>query len=349
MRNNTPAREFWLPDFCTGSFSLRLLFISFIAAFFVLVAQSRSLWPFPLVDLAVLFGLVVIILAASFGLICRLRQRLQAWRYLKVSIAVIAIIDLNVLWVSVAYHMGHQVFGWWLPEFLGSPIEAIFRHLLISSLLAGLFLRYLTLQAKLRERERMMMQSRLEALQARIQPHFLFNSMNIIASLISVEPEKAEQAVEDLATLFRASLRDIKDVPLQDELSLCRRYANIEELRLGDRFSLTWQVPEDIEDVYIPLLTLQPLLENAIRHGVEPSAQHTQVDFEVFISDEWVRIQITNDLPPVSAPSGNRMSMDNVRERIQARFGRRASLRAVIKEGRFITELSYPRNHRGWQ
>ena len=146
-----------------------------------------------------------------------------------------------------------------------------------------------------------------------------------------------------LSALFRASLRDSADVGLDEELALCRRYANIEELRLGDRLHIDWQVPENAGSVRIPLLTLQPLLENAIRHGVELSAVRCDIMLAVHISDDLVSVLLSNPLPAGERRTGNQMSMRNVAERLRARFGPQAKLQAAEENGYYVTRLSYPR------
>ena len=149
---------------------------------------------------------------------------------------------------------------------------AVMRNVLIAGIMGGIAFRYFYLQHQLRRQEQAELNSRIQALQSRIRLHFLFNSMNIIASLIVVDPDLAEQVVEDLSELFRASLNDDSDHPvaLSEELTLCRKYVNIETLRLGDRLHVDWQVEIDEHEVKIPLLTLQPPLENAIYHGIQP-------------------------------------------------------------------------------
>lgn len=336
--------DFWLPDFCSLAAAKRLVSLAVLISLLLLVAQSPVLWPFPAWDFLLLLGLSGSVVAVSFSLICLWRERMARWSHLIIASISISIILFNLVWISL---LGLQMLRWLdLPSlsFVSDEYSAILRHLLISGLFASLFLRYLALQAQLREREKAALRARLEALQARIQPHFLFNSMNIIASLIAIDPAKAEQAVEDLATLFRASLRDAVDVSLAEELALCRRYANIEELRLGDRLNINWQVPPGVDSVRIPLLTLQPLLENAIRHGVELSATRCDIMLAVQISDEQVVITLTNPLPEHEPRAGNQMSMRNVAERLRARFGPDARLQAAPQQGFFVTRLSYPRS-----
>lgn len=335
--------DFWLPDFCSAAGATRLALLSVLTALILLLAQSPQLWPFPLWDFVLLTLLSGSVVGVSFGLICRYRRRMRAWSHLRIAVLSVALLVFNLVWLSL---LGIELLAWLgLPmlSFVTNELNTLVRHVLIVTLFAGLFMRYLALQARLRRREKAALQLRLEALQARIQPHFLFNSMNIIASLIAIDPDKAEQVVEDLALLFRASLKDTVDVPLADELSLCRRYARIEELRLGDRLRIDWQLPETLEDVRIPLLTLQPLLENAIRHGVELSAEVSTIVVRVELTSQRVGILLRNPLPAANRGDGNQMSLRNVRERLQARYGRDAYLTAAPEGDSFVTRLGYAR------
>ena len=343
---SSPASEelndFWLPDFCSTAAARRLASLAILTALILLVAQSPSLWPLPVWDFFLLASLSGSVIAISFTLICRWRKAMASWSHLLIGVASVALIMFNLLWLSI---LGIFMLDWLdLPmlSFVSNEYSTLARHLIIVALFASLFLRYLALQAQLRIREKTALQARLEALQARIQPHFLFNSMNIIASLIAIDPDKAEQAVEDLATLFRASLRDTVDVSLAEEITLCRRYANIEELRLGERLAIDWQIGPGVEQLRIPHLSLQPLLENAIRHGVELSAVRCDITLKVACDAEWVDIVLTNPIGQGAPRTGNQMSLRNVTERLKARFGEQASLQADANNGVFITRLRYP-------
>ena len=143
--------------------------------------------------------------------------------------------------------------------------------MVITTVIVTSYLRYNYVRRSLQRREESELHARIQALQSRIRPHFLFNSMNIIASLIPVDPAAAETVVEDLSELFRASLQEEgSEVSIDDELALCRRYMRIEFLRLGKRLNINWQIEVVTDSVRIPLLTLQPLLENAVYHGIQP-------------------------------------------------------------------------------
>ncbi len=334
--------DFWLPDFCSAAGATRLAILAVLIALILLLAQSPVLWPFPLWDFVLLSSLSSLVIAVSFSVVCRYRRMMSEWPHLQIAAVTLTFIIFNMVWISLLGIAVLQYFDMPMLSYMTNEASMLIRHALIVSVFAGLFFRYLALQSRLRRREQAVLNSRLEALQARIQPHFLFNSMNIIASLIAVDPDKAEQVVEDLAALFRASLRDTVDVSLQEEISLCRRYANIEELRLGDRLNIVWSLPQDLSAVRIPLLTLQPLLENAIRHGAEMSADKCTITVEVYINAYDVHITLTNPLAGTSRHDGNRMSMTNVKARLQARFGSSAYLDAAPSGDQFVTRLGYP-------
>ena len=235
-----------------------------------------------------------------------------------------------------------------LPALRDPDWFRVLRTTVVGAVLAGMLLRYLYLQQNLRSREQSELRLRLQALQSRIRPHFLFNSMNIIASLIETDPETAEMVVEDLSELFRASLNEAgNQVPLQTELDLCDRYVRIERLRLGDRLQIDWQMDPVPHGVMIPLLTLQPLLENAIYHGIQPLPEGGTIEVTLRFAQDRVEIGIANPLPPqdgtVRLPTqGNRMALANIRSRLAVLYGSQASLVAGARDERFVTRLSYP-------
>ncbi|NIB39406.1 histidine kinase [Pseudomaricurvus alkylphenolicus] len=218
--------------------------------------------------------------------------------------------------------------------------------LLLAAIFAGVLLRYLYLQQQLHNQQQAELRARIQALQSRIQPHFLFNSMNSIASLISVEPEKAEKLVEDLCELFRASLAEPGQVPLNEELLLCRHYMSIEQVRLGSRLQVKWHLSPGLEkgdnDVRIPRLLLQPLLENAIQHGIAPIPEGGTVQVRAEVRDGRLELEVTNPLPAQPAQPGNQMALTNIHNRLQALFGNRATFKTQVQNGEFSAYLAYP-------
>ncbi len=223
---------------------------------------------------------------------------------------------------------------------------AVGKQLGIACIIAGMTLRYFYVQQQLREQEQSELQARIQALQSRIRPHFLFNSMNIIASLISVDPETAESVVEDLSELFRASLNDAgNQVLVSEELELCERYVRIEQLRLGERLKLSWDIGEYPGALKIPLLTLQPLLENAIYHGIQPLPDGGTIALTLRYDRNVVSIRISNPLPGAeyrAHTQGNKMAIDNIRSRLNVLYGDAAQLITDAEGDVYVTMLRYP-------
>jgi two-component system sensor histidine kinase AlgZ len=203
-------------------------------------------------------------------------------------------------------------------------LEFLTRNLAISAIVSALMLRYFYVQYQWKRNLEAETEARLAALQARIRPHFLFNSMNTIASLTRSEPEIAEQVVEDLADLFRVTLSEGRQlVTFGEELAHANRYLNIERLRLGDRLEVRWAVDEVPAGLPIPALTLQPLLENAIYHGIEPLAGGGIIEVRGTIEGGEAHIEIDNPRPTFGATArrGTQTALENVRQRLQAAFG----------------------------
>lgn len=225
----------------------------------------------------------------------------------------------------------------------------IINNLAIAAIVAGVMLRYLYLQQQLHNQRDAEMQARIQALQSRIRPHFLFNSMNSIASLISSAPDTAERVVEDLSELFRASLAEPGLIPLARELTLCKHYLDIEQLRLSNRLKIDWQISDYDPQLKIPSLMLQPLVENAIFHGIEPLPQGGTITVKISQNDKLLRIVISNPYPlrKKSAPEEpntrhNSMALDNIRRRLTAHYGNSARLSSSAENGVFTTYIFCP-------
>ena len=187
-------------------------------------------------------------------------------------------------------------------------------------------------------------EARLQALQARIRPHFLFNSLNAVLSLMRRDPQRAERTLEDLADLFRELMAEgTRFVRLADEISLLERYAAIEQLRLGDRMRITWELDEAPSDALLPPMVLQPLLENAVHHGVEPATQTSDIMVRIGRRGDRVQARIENPFHQgAPAQKGNRMALENIRERLRLFFDAEATLASRIEDGRYRVEIEIP-------
>ena len=346
-KNNNPvtepgAEDFFLPDFCATQPLLMLILAAQLLAILLVLAGLHRLSPFPWDELILTSFLVQWITLVSAALLCKLRPRL-----ILLSREMAAAISFGLILVVVAFFSLLATPVMQLARldmlFMQPGPQDVVRNVLIGAIIAGLMLRYFYLQEQLRGKQSTELTARLQALQSRIRPHFLFNSMNIIASLIHVDPDKAETAVEDLSELFRASLKAEGEVTLDEELMLCQHYINIEKLRLGDRLQVEWKFGKLPQGLRIPALTLQPLMENAIYHGVEPRFEPSEVRVVIDYDGQELRIVITNPVaPPLPHSRGNRMAVDNIRQRLQAHYGSSAKLTTHADESIHTTYLSYP-------
>lgn len=349
---STSASQFLIPELCNATALSLLVLVGQLLALVLLFAGG----PFDWTRLALTSLFVQWVGLFSAGIICASRPLLARFSVVAGSVVAYGIVLLVTLAVAL---VAQSV----LSPNIGIQWNQVGGQLVIAAIIAGLALRYFYVQVQLREQEQSELQSRIQALQSRIRPHFLFNSMNIIASLIATQPETAETVVEDLSELFRASLNDAgNQVPLADELDLCQRYVRIESLRLGERLQTQWDIEpfgqsegiqsegiqsQSLQSVKIPLLTLQPLLENAIYHGIQPIPEGGTINVHLRIDDAQVQVRIDNPLPPESGvgageSQGNRMALTNIRSRLQVLYGAQAELTNSVEEGRFVTRLRYP-------
>lgn len=187
-------------------------------------------------------------------------------------------------------------------------------------------------------------QAELESLRARIRPHFLFNTLNTAAALVHQRPRDAEQILLDLADLFRAALSGPREVSLEEELALTRRYVEIESLRFSDRLLVRWNVPDPVPAAMVPTLSIQPLVENAIRHGVEQTPGRSTVEIEIEQRGDIVSVTVRNDLPPggASSATGHRVGQASTRARIEALTGENGRLETTVKDGRYVATITLP-------
>ena len=185
--------------------------------------------------------------------------------------------------------------------------------------------------------------ARLAELQSRIRPHFLFNSLNSAIALVRAEPAKAEALLEDLSDLFRHALIDPgESVTLADEIALARRYLGIEQVRFGERLQLDWQLDPAADVARLPPLLLQPLVENAVRHGVEPSADGAQVRISTRRHGQRVVIQVSNTVPAGAGPAGAGEALRNVRERLALLHDVQGQFRSGLQGGVFQVRVEIP-------
>jgi two-component system sensor histidine kinase AlgZ len=336
--------NFFLPDFCGLQAVFGVVVLAELFAFILTLGRlgpGVELWD--TLALTSLFmqwaGLTgAAVLCAGRRWLARLGDRAAALVSYGLLLLVILLLSELAWWflLDPALHGGS-----------GGQLGFVLRNLAIGAIVSALALRYFYLAHQSRRRLVAESEARFAALQARIRPHFLFNSMNTIASLTRSDPRRAEAAIEDLADLFRASLGDGRQlIPLAEELALTQRYLQMEALRLGSRLRLDWQVNALPPDAAIPPLTLQPLVENAIYHGIEQLAEGGTVAVGGSLQGEVLTLSVTNPCAePGRVHSGNRIAVDNIRQRLAFHFGAEAAL-VLAEEGglyRMLLRLPYRR------
>lgn len=338
----TPAGRVFLPDLCSTRSVLVVVVVAELLAI-VLSLAAYYYEGFNIQRLALSSLFIQWVALTSAALLCALRNWLNRQSLALASVLVVLLVVFDTFIFSI---VTGATMHWVLET---SPIQGlwgreVFINAVIAGIIAGTVMRYLYVNEQLREKGEAELQARIQALQSRIRPHFLFNSMNIIASLISVDPDTAEQVVEDMSRLFRASLKDAGNVvTLEEELSLCKRYARIEQLRMGERLQMDWQVSPEVSRAAIPLLTLQPLLENAIYHGIQPLAEGGVVTVQAVAEGEKLLLSVRNPRPlGESTHVGNRMALENIRHRLQALYGDEARVEARPMDDQYEALISYP-------
>ena len=337
--------NYFLPNFCNVRMVFAVIVIAELLAF-VITLLSPGVIDNPWGNLGLISMLVQWISLASAALLCIARSLLSR---MSSSAAALASYLLVLLVTAVVSEMAF----WLMIEStlfpaLTSDDHPVFllRNLAISTVVAAVILRHLYIQYQWRQRLQSETRARIEALQARIRPHFLFNSMNTIAALTRSDPEAAETAIEDLSDLFRASLSGTSEqATLGDELELARRYLGIEKLRLGERLLVDWQLGNLPLDARLPPLVLQPLLENAIYHGIEPLPQGGTIQVSGRRVGDLVEITVNNPVPGVAGgrrQQGNRIAQENIKQRLLIAFGDRAGLQSTAGAGGYQVSIRFP-------
>ncbi|MEH6548454.1 MAG: histidine kinase [Pseudomonadales bacterium] len=304
--------------------------------------DTLAVYGLPLFDwqhLALSSIYILWVVLISGGLLCLLRHRLNRLSVVKTALlSYLLILNIavttNLLWQKMLL----------APQQNADPWQAI-TNAIIAALLTGIALRYFYLQYQLREQEQAELQARVQALHARIRPHFLFNSLNSIASTISVDPKTAERLVEDLSDLFRASLSDATEIRLAEELELGRHYMNMEQVRLGSRLQVHWQIDESCLECAVPSLILQPLLENAVLHGIQPRIEGGVVSISIRGTEDECQIIVSNPTEDSAQNSGDglHMALENIRHRLFAIYGEQATLNIEKTNNQYSVRLAVPR------
>lgn len=326
QRQTLPPTQL-IPEFCRGRPLLMLVIVmELLAAVLTLAANlPHAQEPLHLLLLSVYVQWIGI---CSAAVLCLARR----WLHMA-SVTTMFLICWSLL-VLVIYLSSEL--AWWMLRNLplgplpqGTRGDFLLRGVMLGAIVALLLLRYFWERNQWLEQTRAESEARYLALQARIHPHFLFNALNSLAELIRSKPQRAETMVEDLADLFRVSL-DARSrlVPLREEIETVKGYLRIEEVRLGDKLLVNWEIPAELMDAHLPRLIIQPLVENAVLHGVSRlrarGILHVIAQREM---DELV-VDVENPLPPADAPTqrGTGVAVTNIAQRIKLIYGNSAKL-----------------------
>ena len=333
----------YLPDFCAASTVFVVVLIAELIAILLTLA-AHTIPELFLVELARTSLFVQWLAILSCGVMCLFRPFLESAGTARAFVLSFLILELVCLVLAELSFQLSLAF----PDFI-TIHEAhhlfILRTFAISSIVIALAMRYLYVSSEWRRSIVLEAQARISALQALIRPHFLFNSMNTIASLTRTNPQQAEEAVEDLSDLLRANLGGSGDrTSLKEELEVAAIYQRIEKLRLGDRLAVRWDVADLPMRALIPSLTIQPLLENAIYHGIELLPDGGEVLVEGRRDDKYLEISISNPVATGEkrAKGGNQMALANIRQRFELAYGSRASVEVEDSESAYAVRLRFP-------
>jgi two-component system, LytTR family, sensor histidine kinase AlgZ len=331
-----------LPDFRSIGVLTRVLLLANAVA--VAAALVRSQAMADAVDhflrIAITLEPALLATVTVLYLLTPLLVRMPYWTGLAASIAIAATFAAVTGAATVPLMDALTVPGG--PAQTANAASSAAWNALYGALLAGFLAAYFDLRQ--RAFSPALAEARLQALQARIRPHFLFNCLNAVLNLIRRDPKRAEAALEDLAELFRSVMADNRElVTLADEIALTRQYLQLEELRLGDRLRVEWNVDETAAALLVPPMLLQPLVENAVYHGIEPGLEPGTISIRVKREADRLLLELTNPYhPDHQHRQGNRMALANIAERLTLHFDIEAALETLIDGDRFRIVIRMP-------
>jgi len=313
-----------LPDFCDVRVIFMLVLIVELLAMVLTMAipsTTQVFWDY-LAYISMTMQWIALLNAAVLCLSRRILNRLSGPLTMIISFLILMSITLMFVLALIKLNL------WMQLDKQTSPLGEHFllRILVMAAAIYAVVLRYFYIQQQWKLNLRAQSKAEIQALKARIRPHFLFNSMNTIASLISFMPDKAEKAIEDLADLFRASLKEQNIHTVKNEIEITRSYLDIEKLRLGERLQIDWNIDNSLFDAEIPALSLQPLAENAIYHGIEPIPGGGKIRISAQRDGEHLKLEVSNPAFEAGSTrtSGNQMAQDNIKQRLRLAYGNNA-------------------------
>lgn len=335
----------FLPDFCRGETIINVVIIAQLLAIIVtIVSQRLSANVFK--DLLLISLFVQWVALSTTAALCIFRP------YLEKLPSNRALMMAYLVMVTVALLISElMIWAMWGAGWISSarPQWYLYYHaqnFTIAAIVDALALRYFLARHQFKQSAYAEERARMELLKYRIRPHFLFNSMNIIASLTQHAPDKAEAAIEDMADLFRLMLDESKNlIPLAAEVAVAKKYLALEKLRLEDRLSVNWQVGDIPRTAKLPVLMLQLLLENAIQFGIEPLSGGGEITIKLDIQDDCLRASISSPINQGQEGVGRQndnTALDNIRLRLRGHYGASGSLVTQNENGIFTVTVALP-------
>jgi two-component system sensor histidine kinase AlgZ len=320
-----------LPNIRILGILLRILIIANTALALIAYTLSTEITDF-FQRIATISALAQPMLLSSLLLLYACYPQIRKLNYIQGLITILALV---MLCTFIIYSLFAKL---WIFE----DLPELSRILLTALSISAFTLYYFNL--RYRAHSPAVTEARLQALQARIRPHFLFNSINAVLSLIRSQPKQAETALEDMADLFRVLMADNRElVPLAQEIALCRQYLALEKLRLNERLHIQWQIDNMPPDALIPPLVLQPLVENAVYHGIEPLADGGTITIQIYTRLNEIHLVLRN---PYTMPNhhqhGNKMALGNIKERLTLHFDLEASLKSKQEKGEYEVHIVLP-------
>lgn len=324
-----------LPNFRNLGTVLRIVLLVNAIALFVALTQAASLAG--LLQL-MLYGSALLqpLLLTSLLVLYVSGRVLRRLSYRQSAAIIVSIIMLLTLLLD---SLGGELFAA-AADFGGFRY---WRHALESGIVTLLLLSYFRWRALALSPAKQ--EARLQALQARIRPHFLFNSINAVLGIVRADPKRAEIALEDMADLFRMAMAGQRElVTLSQEIRLTSQYLALEQLRMGDRLQVRWQTEDMPVDALIPPLMLQPLLENAVYHGIEPMTEGGVIEVKIYGEGKELHLQVSNPVAASAARKvdGNKMALSNIRERLSLLFDVEADYRVERSDDSYRVHIIIP-------
>lgn len=320
-----------LPNYQNLGILLRILLLVNLLGVLAAILLSKELSDFlPLLaELSTVIQPILLISMLGLYLLNPILQKLKYWQ--------------GIIIIMLLTMASSSLIAMLITRYLSLDAVVIpYRIITLAGLTTAIVLYYFNLQQ--RAYSPAIAEARLQALQARIRPHFLFNSINAVLSLIRSQPKRAETALEDMADLFRVLMAENRDlVPLEKEVAICKQYLSIESLRLEDRLVINWQIDTMPADALIPPLILQPLLENAVYHGIEPITDGGEISVAIETKGNELLIKLSNPYDTKSRGHiGNKMALKNIKERLALHFDLEASIRHSTKNNQYTVNIRMP-------